>query len=891
MLASQWLRLFKPPRLNRLRRHFKAFGGLTLHGRRLGFGPRRVLIFLFGILGCLIAIPSVHGLWDIRLVSRPPSLHLLDRDYHFIAALGNEKGDFGYWEMPDTLPSNLVVSTLAAEDRRFNRHWGLDWRAVAGALRENLFSWRVRSSGISGSQFGIRGNPIGRHVNQGRAPRRGASTLAMQVARLQHGGTSGWYWKIHDAIVAMGITLRFHREGVLRQYFRWAPYGNRIAGAACASRRYFHKPVEDLSLAEAALLAALPKAPTRFNLFDTAGFHAAQGRARLILRRSCDYGWINSERREESLAELESLRPPNKELRAQTNFHFLRACAANLASVPHPLGEIRTTLNSAMQDTVQSILKRESSRLWEWQARNSAALVLDAKTGEVLAYIGSVDYFDPRGGAIDCARMPRSTGSLLKPFIYALGMEWQGYTGATILSDLGFDFGAGNRSFVPENYDRKFMGPVLYKNALANSRNIPAVEVLKSVGVDLFYRQCVALGLAPDDGKAWYYGLGLSIGGLYCSLQQVSAAYLTLANAGEKRDLVWELDAPKPQVTAELQGSGPKDSGNAVTGVTGRLPHADFSSGSQSHAASPSGTVRRILDPDIARLILRYLSDPVARLPSFPRGGNLEYPFPVAVKTGTSEGYRDSWCVGVSGKYVVGAWMGNVDFSPTKGLSGYSGAAALVKKIFYSLQPEKTDGLSDIEFPPPRGYIPVSICRLTGKRADRNTPYVTTEYFKLGTEPLEYSTVQQTLSVDRRNGLLADPHCRVPVESRRFLVLPTQYHDWAAQQGLQVAPERYSPACDHRPVVDAYSVAITSPRGGSRLFIDPEMPAGQSLLPLTCRVSPEPASVLWRVNGQEYQLTPPPFTLKWPMHPGTFSFQAEIPGTSFRSAVVALTVY
>ena len=772
----------------------------------------------------LILIPCLHGLFGIRLERREPSLHLLDRDHHFIAAVENASGGFGYWDMPDTLPPTLVTATLAAEDRRFHDHFGVDPSATAGAFFNNY----IRHRGY-----------------------RGASTLAMQVARLQRGGGGGWYNKARDAVTAVGLTAAFGRENVLRQYFRFAPYGNRIAGAACASRRYFHKPIQDLSLAEAALLASLPKAPSRLNPFNPGGFKLAQRRAALIIRRAFAYGWISEDVKSGSLAELESLRRPAKEIRSEANFHFLREAARQTAGRPHPRGEIRTTLDLKVQDTLRAALRRELPKLLRWEAGNSAAMVVDARNGEVLAYVGSYDYFDKRGGAIDCARLPRSTGSLLKPFIYALGMEWQGFTAATVLTDLGFDFGKGRHSFVPENFDHKFMGPVLYKNALANSRNIPAVQVLKAVGVDMFYRMCIALGLTPDDGKAGIYGLGLSIGGLYCSLQQVCAAYLSLANSGERRRLEWEMDRDATQPAA----------------------------------------AQRIMPPEIAMQVRRFLSDPVARLPGFPRGGNLEYPFAVAAKTGTSEGFRDSWCVGFSDRYLVGVWIGNTDFSPTKNLSGYEGAALIVKQTLYALHPDRTDGLKDTEFPPPPGFQPVPICRLTGNRADRSTPYVTTEYFRPGTEPLEYSTVNQLLPVDGKNGLLAFPGCKVPVEYRRFTVLDTRFRDWAVSQGLETPPDRYSPACGGAPIVEKYDLAITSPRGGSRFFIDPEMPPDKSLLPITCRIFPPPASVLWRVDGREFQVVKHPFTLLWPMKPGTHTFQAEVPGTAFRSAQASFEVY
>lgn len=786
-------------------------------------------------LGALPLIPVLHGLLDARLARRQASLHLLDRNWNFIAAIGNGEGNFGYWDLPDTLPAALTAAALAAEDRRFTSHPGVDLRAIAGAVYTHY----------------LRGGP-----------RRGASTLAMQVARLQRKGGSGWYWKLHDAATALVLTARLGRAGILRAYFRDAPYGNRIAGAACAARRYFRKPVQDLSLAEAALLAAVPKAPSRYNLFDVEGFAGAKRRAALILRRAVAYGFVRQEQGDGALAELAGFHRPAREIRDPGILHYLRQAEAHLPLESHARGEARTTLDLAVQDTLQSLLKRELPRILDWQAGNAAALVLDVRTGEVLAYAGSQDYFDPRGGAIDCAALPRSTGSLLKPFIYAMGMEWRGYTAATVLSDLGQDFGTGNRSFVPENYDHKYLGPVLYKNALANSRNIPAVEVLKAVGVEAFYRRCIALGLARDDGRAGYYGLGLSIGGLYCTLQQLSEAYLSLANRGERRHLVWEL----PDGAANRGAATP---------------------GPRTSAAGPE----RAMPADIAMQIRRFLADPLARLPGFPRGGNLEYPFAVAVKTGTSEGFRDSWCIAFSDTYLVAAWIGNVDFSPTKGLSGYEGPARLAKRMLLSLHPDRREGLSDAEFPYPPGYVPVRICRLTGKRADRLTPYVTTEYFRPGSEPLEFSDVQQSLPVDARNGLLAYPGCPVPIRWKRFTVLEPRYRDWAVSQGLEVPPDRYSPACGGDGPVDSYALSITSPRGGSRFFLDPEMPAGGSFLPIDCRIDPAPASVLWMVDGAETAEVKFPFTLNWAMRPGAHTFQAVVPGTSFRSAPVRVEVW
>lgn len=273
------------------------------------------LVLVFSVLFFLVLTAAViHGLFDIRLSRTTPSRLLFDRSYKFIAAVDNGKGNFGFWKMPDSIPVTLQTAALAAEDRRFLSHYGVDIHSIARA---------------------VVGNYIKRHNYSG------ASTIAMQVARLQRGGSSGWYYKIHDAVTALGITSIYGRERVLKQYFCIAPYGNRISGAACASRRYFYKPVQDLSLAEAALLASIPKAPSRFNLFNERGFTMAKRRGRLIIERAFKYGWISPIKRAEALSELSSLVRPEKQLRDESCFHFIRACNSRITS--QRAGEIRTT--------------------------------------------------------------------------------------------------------------------------------------------------------------------------------------------------------------------------------------------------------------------------------------------------------------------------------------------------------------------------------------------------------------------------------------------------------------------------------------------------------------------------------------------------------------------
>jgi penicillin-binding protein 1C len=794
--------------------------------------PAAIAIAL--VIGLFIAVAFIHSFFYISLETRESSFLLVDRKFKFLAELGNQEQNYGYWPLPGSLPTRLVAMTLAAEDRRFYSHPGVDLRAIARALHQNYISRESYS---------------------------GASTIAMQVARLQTPASRGWYSKLRESYTALWLTLRFGREKILRQYLTIAPYGNRIAGANYASRRYLQKPLADLSWAEAALLAAVPKAPGKMNLHKPEGLKAAKKRAKLILARAIQYKWITEEQWQQASDELARLVLPAKEWRGYEALHAVLAIEKHLREeanrrhiILNPLNPtLQTSLDLDLQKAVQSILTEKILSLRNLGASNVAVVVMKANTGEVLCYLGSEDYYaDSHAGSIDFVATQRSTGSLLKPFIFGLGMEWLGHTAATVLTDIGLDFGEGGHAFIPANYDQKFLGPVLYKTALANSRNIPAIQVLKNVGVEHFYQHLVELGLTPDDGKADHYGLGVAIGGLYTSLQQLCEAYLVLANEGKRTPLNWWANSNVEDIDKR---------GN-------------------------------IIRPDIAMQLQRFLSDPLARLPSFPRGGFLEYPYPVAIKTGTSQGYRDAWTIGWSDTYLVGVWIGHHDNLSMKKVSGYAHAAPIVKEIFSRLHPDRNEGLEDVGFPPPRYYKPVAICRLTGKLADRNTPYVSVDYFKPGTEPTEYSEVQKAVAIDKRNNLLASPSCpKKYVVYKNFVVLPSIFKDWAIAQGLPIPPVQYSSLCGDHRIINDYQITITSPRDDSRFYLDPEMPADASILALNCLVEPGAKDVLWLVNGEEYKVAPFPYKVNWPMQPGKYNFQAVVPYTSFKSEVIRVEIF
>ncbi|MFH1467677.1 MAG: transglycosylase domain-containing protein [Pseudomonadota bacterium] len=740
----------------------------------------------------------------------PPTLLLEDRHGTFLAELSQDpEQELGYWAVGE-IPWRVAAATVAIEDKRFWDHPGVDPKGVARALVQNVRSGEVVS---------------------------GASTLAMQVARMQDPGPRTLGKKVEEALTALVLTQRYGRQAIMAHYLRLVPYGNRIHGIEYAARHYLDKPVVDLSWAEVAFLAALPQAPSRTNPFRASGRQRAVARAGRILGELHAGGVIDDDDFAQGMLDLEALRVPDHGLRPAAAMHPILGLEAQLRADParwerltqEPV--VRCSLDLALQERIQGFVADHVASLEPAGAGNGAVVVLDRQRRDVLAAVGSTGWDDPRfAGAIDYTRVPRYPGSTLKPFLYALALDRGLLRPDTLLDDLqrGPD-GIGNA-------DERFLGPLLPRRALANSRNVPAVRLLETLGLDEGYALLGQLGLNDGAHPASHYGLGLALGNAPVTLLALTTAYAALADDGVLQDVVW-------------------------------LPERD----------TPARS--RVLSPAASRTVALWLSDPLARLPSFPRMGFSEYPFPVAVKTGTSEDWRDAWAVAFSDRYVVGAWVGHPDWRPMREVSGFGGGASLVQQVMDTLHAGELDGLSDLSFPPPEGWVPVHLCPLSGQAAGPDCDHTVTEYFAPGTEPLTPCAVHKTLAVDRRDGSIATISTPAgEVVLRHFVDLPPEYATWAERQGLPRPPPEAALADPlalsdpARPVL-----RITAPQEGLRIVPDPETPPELSTLALTVVVDPPVEQVLWRVDGQPFALVDAPYGVRWPMIPGEHVFQAEVP--------------
>lgn len=547
----------------------------------------------------------------------------------------------------EDLPQHLIHATLAAEDKRFFSHGGVDMIAVARAAWDNVTAGRVVS---------------------------GASTLTQQLAKVSavERVPRSVFTKLIESLQARRIEMTWSKERILTEYVNRVSYGNLLTGCAGAAEGYFHKPLRDLTPAECALLAALPQSPTRLNPFRN--LKAVEQRQQRILERMAELDWLDAEARTLALAEKPTLQRFTGGFEAPHVVEMLHSATGD--------GAIHTTLSSDVQQRVESIVEQRLAALAAKHVTHAAAVVIENKTGNVLALAGSRDYFAGDGGQLNGAWVPHSPGSALKPFTYLLALE-RGFTPASVIADLPVEYATATGLYRPENYDRKTYGPVTLRDALGNSLNIPAVRVLQQIGGEKILCDALqGLGITTLTELPEHYGLGLTIGNAPVRLLELANAYACLARLGEWR--------PYSLVV-------PPSGGKAISGEE----HPDrLKAGLQTLGLRTS------------YLIADILSDPQARMISFGPRTVIRLPFRCAVKTGTSTNYRDNWTMGFTPEFTVGVWCGNFDNSPMANVSGVTGAGPIFRDIMTWLHEKR--GTSWYATPP--GIVRAKIDPRNGKR-------------------------------------------------------------------------------------------------------------------------------------------------------------------------------
>ncbi len=410
----------------------------------------------------------------------------------------------------EDIPDDLIHATLAAEDKRFFSHGGVDLLAVIRAAFGNLTSGKVTS---------------------------GASTITQQLIKISSPErVRGWKVKAMEALQARRLEMMWSKRQILAAYLNRVGYGNLFTGCSAAAQGYFHKPLSDLTAAECAFLAALPQAPGRLNPFRSV--EAVTVRQQWIIGRMRDLGWLEGEA---------------FEVARDQRIRLQRYLGGFLA--PHALGlmdggtaaeeqDVTTTLDAVLQRRIETIIANRLEGLRARHVEHAACVVIENATGKVVALVGSRDFFSDDGGQINGAWVPHSPGSALKPFTYALAFE-QGRHGATMVPDLPVEYQTTTGLYQPENYDHRYYGPMTYREALGNSLNVSAVRVLQSVGgAEKLMELLQSLGFTTLTEPAEHYGLGLTIGNAPVRLVELTNAYAALARGGEW--LPWTLRPDRP---------------------------------------------------------------------------------------------------------------------------------------------------------------------------------------------------------------------------------------------------------------------------------------------------------------------------------------------------------
>lgn len=574
-------------------------------------------------------------------LAAPSSPELCDREGRLLYPFLNADEQWCFTRELEQFSPKLVQATIAVEDQRFRRHGGVDAFAVVRAVLQNAAGRRVVS---------------------------GASTLTMQTVKLAGVDARSMRGKFSQAWLALRLERHTDKDAILSAYLNKAPYGMNLVGAEAAARRYFGKPAVELTLAEAALLAGMPKAPARFDPLRRP--ENARARRGHVLGRMLAEGFIS-----------EAAHAAAAEAPLGAAWHDFPDLAPHLAMTLRDTirerGRVRVLLDGPLQQRVRGVLRGWLTR-YRGDVTNAAAIVIDVASGEVLVRVGGADFHGAPAGQVDLCAAARSPGSALKPFAYALALDAGVLYPSEMLLDDTLDYGAYN----PGNFDGGYRGLVSASDALADSLNVPALTVLQRVGAGEMLRMLRACGLGTVRATGDHYGLGLVLGNCEARLEELAGAYAALAALGEYR-------AP-------------------------RLFHD-----------TPAPPPKRVFSRGTALELFRMLEQP------FPAGigGGFVYarggPPRVCWKTGTSTGFHDAWTFMFDRQYVVGVWLGNNGGRSSRQLVGAHAARPLAARIFRMLPARPTPSWPDAG----GAMRPVRICAETGLPASEWCAHVTETLF------------------------------------------------------------------------------------------------------------------------------------------------------------------
>jgi 1A family penicillin-binding protein len=580
------------------------------------------------------------------------------------------------------IPKLTQQAVISGEDKQFYIHSGFSPKAILGSIIADLKQQKLAYGG---------------------------STITQQLVKISLlSNNKNFLRKYQEITLAEELERRYSKDQILEMYLNSVYFGEGSFGIEDASLTYFGKHAKDLDLAQSSMLAGLLPAPTKYSPIS-GDFNEAKIRQEYILTEMVSQKYITPDQATKAYEEKLQFQGNPQDIN-NTAFHFALMVRQELinkygeAELARSGFKVKTTLDLAWQEYAQDQVKKQVARLGPNRVSNGAAVVIDPRTGEIKALVGSKDWNDPTVGKVNIITSQRQPGSSFKPIVYSYALENQMITPSTMLNDSPTTYkgvvlaskapaGDGSELYTPANYDHSFRGPVLVRRALANSLNVPAVQVMSMVGVDHALSQAKKLGITTL-GDSSNYGLSLVLGAGEVRPLDLTTAYATFANKGKKitpTDIL-EIKDKSGHTTYKYQ------------------PHEE-----------------QVLNPGVAYQISKILSDKQVRQEEF--GPSLDTTVNAAVKTGTTSDYKDAWTMGYTDTVAVGVWVGNNDNTSMDQIAGSLGAAP----IFKALVEKFSEGPANFE--KPTGIVAVSVCRFNGQLLREATTSGYTENFLAGTVP------------------------------------------------------------------------------------------------------------------------------------------------------------
>lgn len=652
----------------------------------------RINYSLFGsLVFTIIFLLISYGIYDFVFKDLPSVSDLSTQQQNLTTKILDRNGQVLYRIYEDenrtlvplqAVSPDLINATIAIEDKNFYQHFGFSLAGIVRALFANATSEEIQ----------------------------GGSTITQQLVKSRLlSNERTLQRKLRELLLALVVEGAYEKDQILEMYLNTVPYGGSTYGIEEAAWQYFNKHAKDLNLAESALLAGLPQAPTLYSPFGP-NPEVAKARQADVLRRMVEDGYITQDQANEARVAKLQFREDVVDIKAPHFVMYVKQLLVDLYGedlVAKGGLEVRTTLDLNLQNEVQQIVSDEVNRLKNLEITNGAALVTNPKTGEILAMVGSADYFDfAHDGQVNVVIRPRQPGSSIKPLTYALAFE-QGKKPSDLIDDTSITYQiAGSRPYTPRNYDNRFRGKVTLREALASSYNVPAVKLLAELGVQNLIKKGQELGITTWNDPS-RFGLSLTLGAGEVLMLDMAELYSTFANLGypvESNALLEVKDA------------------------YGKLLYVNDCALNRGNCYSSLK-----LSPQVAYIITDILSDNQARAGAFGLYSVLNIPGQeVAVKTGTTNSMKDNWTIGYTTDRLVVTWVGNNDNTPMSFVaSGVTGASPIWNKIFLLL----LDEANPHQFVMPSNLLKVKICATTGTLPCSACPKVVEEIFVVGTEP------------------------------------------------------------------------------------------------------------------------------------------------------------